>query len=230
MNGRSAVLEIAYSLRDFLFPPSCPSCGGMLPGDDIVCSECIDEFTGKALNYVAPHRIMEHASEISILLPYNSSCRTIVHALKYDGMPSLGLVFGRLMAMKLLKKSSLPGNTILIPVPLHPAKLKERGYNQSERLAAGFASFSQHDVCNDLLKRTRKTETQTALGHEERAENVRNAFVYSGEKTLAGCDVILIDDVLTTGSTVSACVEALKSGGAGNITVSVLATPDMGSE
>ncbi len=230
MNGRTAVLEIAYSLRDFLFPPSCPSCGGMLPGDDIVCSDCIDEFTGEALNYDTPHRTMEHAAEISVLLPYNSSCRTIVHALKYNGMPSLGLVFGRLMAMKLLKKSNLPGNTILIPVPLHPARLKERGYNQSESLAAGFASFSQHDVRSGLLKRTRKTGTQTALGHEERAENVRNAFVYSGEKTLAGCDVILIDDVLTTGSTMSACVEALKSGGAGNITVSVLATPDMGSE
>ena len=230
MNSRTAVLEIVHSIKDFLFPPACPLCEGMLTDDEILCSTCIDTFAEEALHYKPPDRMMESVDLISVLLPYDSSCRTIVHALKYHGMPSLGFVLGRLMAMKTLKDRNISENTFLIPVPLHPVKLKERGYNQSEYLARGFASFSPYEVRTNLLRRTRKTETQTALDHKERAENVRNAFVYSGKKTLSGYGVILIDDVMTTGSTMAACVQALKDGGAGNIAISVLATPDMGSE
>ncbi len=184
----------------------------------------------EALHYTSPRRMVDNIAVFSVLLPYDSMCRRVVHSLKYHGMSSIGFVMGKLMAHKTLRFSPLSDNAILVPVPLHPARLRERGYNQSECLAQGFASFSGHEIHNDILRRVKKTETQTLLDHEERLLNVRNAFVFSGDKHLSGREVVLIDDVMTTGSTMSACVRALKDGGAGRITVSVLATPVPGSE
>ncbi|MBN1293702.1 MAG: ComF family protein [Candidatus Latescibacteria bacterium] len=230
MNGCGAVLEIVYSLRDFLFPPSCLSCEGEITGDGLLCSDCFDMFTAAAFKYKPPQRTIEHVTHYSVLLPYDSACRTIVHSLKYHGMPSIGIIFGKLLAQKTLAEHTLSENTILVPVPLHPSRLKDRGYNQSERIAQGFAAFSGYTLTSDILKRTRNTGTQTALDHGERSQNVSNAFMYSGEKHLSGTDVVLFDDVMTTGSTIEACALALKNGGAGKITVCVLATPDVGNE
>ena len=90
------------------------------------------------------------------------------------------------------------------------------------------SSPSTYEICGNLLTREKNTNTQTALDHEGRILNVRDAFRYTGERSLSGRPVILIDDVMTTGSTVSECTKALKEGGAGKITVCVVATPDIG--
>ena len=173
-----------------------------------------------------PRRTIEDTDSVSVLLPYHDRCRQIVHALKYHGMASLGPVIGRFMAQKTLRLFPVSSSAIIVPVPLHPDRLRERGYNQSERLACGFASFSGHEIRADILKRVRKTETQTRLSPGERQHNVLNAFLYSGERSLAGNDAVLIDDVLTTGATIAACVRALRDGGVGAVTISVLATPE----
>ena len=230
MTSLTAVREIALSLRDFLFPPSCLLCRGTMEDDGILCSPCLDSLAVEAASYPPPRRTIEDTGAVSVLLPYHDRCRQIVHALKYYGMASLGPVAGRLMAQKTLRLFPVSSSAIIVPVPLHPDRLRERGYNQSERLACGFASFSGHEIRADILKRVRKTETQTRLSPGERQHNVLNAFLYSGERSLAGCDAVLIDDVLTTGSTIEACVRALKDGGAGAITISVLAAPDPGNE
>ncbi|MFC1651308.1 ComF family protein [Candidatus Latescibacterota bacterium] len=107
--------------------------------------------------------------------------------------------------------------------------MNERGYNQSERIAEGFSAFSGYEIRTDLLKRNKETRTQTALDHNSRALNVSGAFGFSGGKSLSGKQILLIDDVLTTGSTVFECAKALKVGGAGEIIVCVVATPDAGS-
>lgn len=230
MTSLTAVREIAFSFRDFLFPPSCLLCRGTIEDDGILCSPCLDSLAVEAAAYPPPRRMIEGTGAVSALLPYHDRCRQIVHALKYHGMASLGPVAGRLMAPKTLRLFPVSSGAILVPVPLHPDRLRERGYNQSERLACGFASFSGHEIRTDILKRVRKTETQTHLSPGERQHNVLNAFLYSGERSLAGCDAVLIDDVLTTGSTIAACVRALRDGGVGAITISVLATPEPGND
>ena len=225
-----AAHEVFSSVIDFIFPPACPVCRGAFNARDIICPGCIEAITECSYSYIPPERDLTHVDRISILLPYDSICRTLVHALKYHGMKSTGPVLGKLMAKKTLKDYSPPGNSCIVPVPLHPFKLKERGYNQSESLAGGFALFTGFEICNDLLSRTKHTGTQTALDQEQRALNVRNAFRYSGEKSLCGRPVIIIDDVMTTGSTISECAKALKEGGAGDIIVSVVATPGIGMD
>jgi len=221
----AAVHEVVHAVMDFLYPPACLVCCGSVPGRDLICHSCVRTITDYSYQYNPSHRTVTYVDTLSILLPYNYECRRLVHALKYHGMHSIGVVLGNLMARKTLKKFPLPENTCLVPVPLHPSKLNDRGYNQSERLAEGFASFTGHKIMTDLLVRKRNTGTQTSLDHHERVLNVRDAFHYTGEKLLSGRPTVLIDDVMTTGSTISQCAKALKEGGAGKITVAVVATP-----
>jgi len=226
----SVVYEVFHSVLNFLFPLVCPVCGGSLTANKIICPNCIDAITDFSYSYVPSQRVLTNIEKISILLPYNSICRNLIHALKYHGMHSIGLVLGELMARKTLKEYSSLGKPYIVPVPLHPSRLNERGYNQSERLAEGFASFAGYEIYNNLLTRKKQTDTQTALNPEQRARNVQDAFRYTGEKSLLGRPVILIDDVMTTGSTTSECAKALKEGGAGKITLCVVATPEIGMD
>lgn len=226
----SAVYEVFHSVLDFLFPPACPVCGGSFTAKEIICHNCMDAITDCSYSYAPPQKVLTNIEKISILLPYNSMCRSLIHALKYHGMHSIGLVLGELMARNTFNECSSLKTPCIVPVPLHPSKLNERGYNQSERLAEGFSSFSGYEICNDLLIRKKQTGTQTALDHEQRAQNVQDAFRYTGRKSLSGRPVILIDDVMTTGSTTSECAKALKEGGARDITVCVVATPEIGMD
>lgn len=167
---------------------------------------------------------------VSVLLPYSESCRAVIHALKYHGNPDVGDWLGWFMAMKTILSPGLPDDAAIIPVPLHPKRLRERGYNQSERIARGFAGASGHRVETGLLVRTRATATQTKLGEDERRENVRNVFRYAAEQPLDGQPVIIVDDVLTTGSTISECARTLKEHGAGHVMACVAATPGIGED
>ena len=230
MNYRLSAFEIIRSLLDFLFPPACPGCGGTLTGEKILCPGCKEAIAECSYNYYPSTRIIEKVENVSVLLPYDTHCRNIIHSLKYHSMPSVGLLLGELMGRKAVKDFSLPEHTLLVPVPLHPSKLRERGYNQSERLAQGFASFTGYKIAKNILARTRETPTQTALDSENRVYNVKGAFRYTGKQSLMGCPVIIIDDVMTTGSTVSECVRTIKGGGAGSITVCVAAVPEIGKE
>lgn len=180
MVGGSAVMEALRSLADFLFPSGCLLCGAGCPGERKLCGDCEREMTEAALLYEPPRRSIEHVELISVLLPYDSSCRTLVHAFKYHGMSSVAYTAGRLMARKTLALLGTFTGAPLVPVPLHPVKLRERGYNQCRSIAEGFSSFAGNPVREDLVERTVYTATQTALGHEERARNVRGGVRLHG--------------------------------------------------
>jgi len=226
----SVSVEILHSCLDFIFPPACPVCGGTHDPHRLICPGCIEAIAEQAHGYNPSGRHLSDIDHISVLLPYDGTCRALVHALKYHGMKSLGPILGGFMAEKTLKAGTLPGEAWVVPVPLHPSKLNDRGYNQSERLAAGFSVHSGLPVHTDLVARTRRTETQTALGQEDRVRNVSDAFRYTGPRPLGGRPVIIIDDVMTTGSTLSECARVLRNGGAGSIWACVVATPDPGSD
>lgn len=230
MFGEAAVREIFRSMADFLFPPVCLLCDGECPGEEHLCDDCTSILAERALRYEPPTRSLENVRNICILLPYDKACRTIVHAFKYHGMPTVAKKTGVLMSRKAL--SLLPGyrDALLVPVPLHPEKLRERGYNQCAHIALGFAAFSGQTIREDLLARTVYTGTQTALSQKERKNNVRGVFVYIGKTALTGKRIILLDDVMTTGSTISECARVLTEAGAEEIAVCVVATPDVGAD
>jgi len=111
----------------------------------------------------------------------------------------------------------------VIPVPLHPYKLKQRGFNQSAVIAESLSAHIQAECVTTLLKRKKNTVSQTTLSREERQENVKNAFMT--ERDVTGETFLLVDDVITTGATLNSCAETLKKQGAARVDIAALATP-----
>jgi ComF family protein len=143
----------------------------------------------------------------------------VIHRYKYQR----ALWFEPFLADLLLRASrSVLGSErwdMIVPVPLHPLKKREREFNQAERLAARLGAAVRIPVNTRVLRRVEPTRTQTLLTREERAANVRNAFVVRSSCQLDGERVIIVDDVLTTGATTSACARALRRAGAGDVGV-----------
>lgn len=136
--------------------------------------------------------------------------RGIIHNLKYRNKKSLAERLGKMMA-EAVEATSLP--EAIIPVPLHSARKRERGYNQSELLARQIGQRLEVPVLERALKRTRNTKSQTGLRREQRLENVKGAFRVKDAGAIRGRTVLLVDDVTTTGATLEACGEALALAG-----------------
>jgi ComF family protein len=146
---------------------------------------------------------------------FEGTIRQMVHALKYDNLRAISPVLAQLM-YNYLRENPVPGN-VLVPVPLHSRRLRQRGYNQSALLASELGSLTGLLVIDGCLHRSKNSLPQArAANVEERLNNVAGAFTCNGEK-LKGTGVILIDDVCTTGATLEACAVALKEGGAESV-------------
>jgi ComF family protein len=141
----------------------------------------------------------------------------IAHALKYKEYKSIGIDLGMCIG-ETIKEWNLEID-MLIPVPLHRIKYRERGYNQSEFIARGIASIIGKPIVLNTLRRTRHTQTQTKLNIEERRKNMEHAFelIPNSSPSLSGKNCLLVDDVITTGATTNACAQVLKSAGIAKI-------------
>ena len=155
--------------------------------------------------------------------------QSALHLLKYAGMHSLGVWLGRELGGAIRSDPAFAGAGVLIPVPLHGARLRERGYNQSERICAGIALATGLSVAAGALVRTRNTRSQTELTHREREENVHGAFALRrgcGGREVRGRVVVLVDDVITTGSTLASCAAALRDAGARTVLAAAVAVAE----
>lgn len=132
----------------------------------------------------------------------------ILHALKYRNCPDLGIMIGGWFGHAL--KEAGYSFDILIPVPLHKTRLRQRGYNQSDKIAEGMAATLETIWADDIIVRTKKTITQTGKDRIERFENVTNIFTLVKPEKIQGKQVLLIDDVVTTGSTLESCIMAIE--------------------
>ena len=160
---------------------------------------------------------------------YEGGLRDLIHLLKYHGVRPAANVLGRMLAEVIghLEFAFGSAKIAVVPVPLFPAKLKQRGFNQSE-LAAKIAlklipSRERYGLETDVLQRIRETQSQTGLTRHQRRENLRGAFriMYPGK--ISGGEVLLVDDVFTTGTTVSECARVLRRAGAARVWVATVA-------
>jgi ComF family protein len=145
---------------------------------------------------------------------FDGTLREAIHSLKYRNMRSLAAPLGEMLAD--YWRENVLAADVLVPVPLHVRRLRERGYNQSELLAVRSGQSLGIPVVCDVLRRSRYTLAQTRLSGAERRQNVAGAFVCAG-MGLRGKRVVLVDDVCTTGSTLEACSIALRAGGARSV-------------
>lgn len=147
----------------------------------------------------------------------------MLHNLKYQGMHRIGTDLGEMSAVKMRETGFYKGITALVPVPMHSAKKKQRGYNQSEVIAQKISEVLNLPVLNDVLIKNKITDTQTNKGRQERLDNIRASFLFNSEFNLEKEHILLIDDVSTTGATLEACIQSLQKGGAPEISVFTIA-------
>lgn len=198
--------KLTDTLLDALYPPdvACALCGReTLLGPDRLCADCRASLKS-ASKLTSPSPL----SGIVAAYRYEGGAREGIHALKYHNQARLAPFFADAIVLP-------PDWRIdaVVPVPLHPLKKWLRSYNQSELLAASLCCRLNLPLRTDLLRRVRFTRSQTTLGEFERAKNVVRAFAASPE--VRGLNILLIDDVTTTHSTLIACALALKSAGSG---------------
>lgn len=152
---------------------------------------------------------IEHATSYFFFVK-GSVYQEMLHRLKYKGRSDIGVYLGTRFGHELAQSPDFSSIDQIIPVPLHPDRLKTRGYNQSERIATGLSNAMNIPVNTQSLKRKTYTETQTLKSKDERWENVSSAFEADMPANLNGKHILLVDDVLTTGATIEGCAIALQ--------------------
>lgn len=195
----------------------CVVCDAFLPGAGI-CPRCLLQLPYTKVRGALRNPIerlfwgvlpIERATSMLHYSPKGTTGR-ILHAIKYRGRSNLATELGRMMAQELLMTDFFDGIDFLQPVPLHPQRRRQRGYNQSECLARGISEVTGIPIGN-FVKRTKNNVSQTTLSHEERVKNVENIFAPNTAELqrLRPQHLLVIDDVITTGSTVISCVQSL---------------------
>ncbi len=183
-----------------IIPPICPLCGSPT-SDGGRCSSC-SSWKAAVDGIRSPFR-------------YEGVIRQAIHELKYNNLRALAPTLAGLLS-EYLAGGGVWGD-VLVPVPLHPRRLRERGYNQSALLVEELAGLTGLNMMSGVLSRTRYSSPQArSAGVKERGENVDGAFAAYGDE-IRGRRVIVVDDVATSGATLNSCVVALKAGGAASV-------------
>ena len=197
-------------LLDLLLPPACPGCGRE---GAIVCPKCLpflvrrrNEPAGVPLGLAA--RQPQGLVQIEWCCSYSGVARAALAALKYDGELRLVEVLAEQMAARWARAGI--GGEVLVPVPVHAARLRQRGFDQAELLARAAGRLLKLPVAT-VLERATRTAAQHSLGRRARAANVGGAFAVKpgSRRQVSGNWVVLVDDVVTTGATLSGCANAL---------------------
>lgn len=199
--------------------PSCPRCGRSLAGQRqldgqlLPCPFC----AGKSWAF----------SEARSIGPYEGALRLAVHRLKFRGQQDYGRVLGDVL-YRSVESDWWEAADFIVPVPLHTERLRQRGYNQAE-IVAGQLAMQANKPLRQILVRHQPTNPQTGLSQQQRQRNVQGAFriALGQERWVKGKRLLLVDDVLTTGSTLDACARILRQAGAAEVRVATLAITNL---
>ena len=195
------------ALLDFAYPPHCAVCAADIEAAELLCGSCWARIVPRRPRFRVEGggRAFE---KIVALGPFTGALQQAIYALKFRNQVRLGRALGERMGQCLAEE--LAPLDCLLPVPLHPARQRERGFNQSVEIAAGLGAALGVPVCHGVVRRQRNTRQQAFLSAEERRANLRGAFAPVAALP-ASVRIGIVDDVWTTGETMAACAQAVGS-------------------
>ena len=217
---------------DLIFPRNCPQCGralfdfepclcticqGSLPEANFHLRPFDNELTDKIRGLTRVNRAMAY-----LRFSKKGKSQKLLHQLKYRNKPEIGEEMGRLYGLILANNGFLNEWDVIVPVPLHPMKQKRSGYNQSDKFGAGLSKPLEIKVSN-LLERKKFTDTQTNKSRLQRLENVDEVFELKQGENITRLRIVLVDDVITTGATLSACANVLLANAAKHVDLVTIA-------
>lgn len=218
------IKSIPHLILDLFYPNTCLLCDQFIGSlNEAICETCREKFE--------PLPIKDRRNELEVSdgidLAYSGwfftgGIEDVIHSLKYNDRAKLGLELGRQLG-HLISSNHFKAVDVVTAVPLHKIKHRDRGYNQAEWIGKGVAEQWQIPFSSELLKRNRFTVSQTTLDKEERKANMANAFEVNKLKNYNS--IVIVDDVLTTGSTISACAFTLKNAGVETVHALTVSAP-----
>jgi len=212
-------------LINFFFPCRCLLCDA--PAQTLrapVCNDCWsalegERFTGERQpERLAPLVERDTINEIFFVYRFaeGGTLQRLIHLMKYGGCPTLGVRLGERVGEAIRSASIYNNIDMLVPVPIHGSRYRERRYNQSERITRGIADRTKLPIGHAALRRALRTRPQAALNAAARAGNIEGAFAAIADR-VKGKRIGLVDDVITTGATINECARVLRAGGAESV-------------
>lgn len=226
--------EIGFDLLNLFYPITCCGCGETLvKGETHLCLSCIATLPRTNFHNMEGNPIetkfygkvkMEYASSF-LHFEKKTITQKLLHEIKYNGKKELGKMLGHYFGSE-LAQSRFCNIDLILPIPLHPNRLKSRGYNQSEWIAMGISEAMGKPLVTDAVIRAVETNTQTKKNAFERWENADGIFKVARPNKLKGKHILIIDDVVTTGSTIEACANVISEIEGAKVSAAALAAAE----
>lgn len=217
---------------NLLFPPLCLLCErALVRSEEYLCTHCQASLPHLHLHEERSQLLYQKLTatlpikEVLAYLLYQKSGSTqkLLQLLKYKNYPELAMLLGQHFGTRLHEKGFSENFDLIVPVPLHQAKLRKRGYNQSEYFARGLSEALMVPLLPNLMERVKASETQTRKSRIERWLNVSSIFTLPDPSKARGKRILLVDDVVTTGATLEACAGALLDAGCKELSLGAIA-------
>lgn len=214
----ATLIETFHSFMHLFFPHVCEGCGtDIIDRDTVLCTKCYlqlpaTHFIADKNNLVEQKfygRLQVEAAGGAYYFTKDSLLRNLVSALKYRGNKEIGFFLGRQLGKMLSATDRFDNVDVIVPLPLNPRKEQKRGYNQAEVIAAGVSSVWQRPLLTNVVERKIFTETQTHKDRISRWQSMQNVFAVTNPNALAGKNILVVDDIMTTGATLEACGEQI---------------------
>lgn len=208
------------SLIDVLFPKVCLGCNAMLTDyEQYICTSCRHELPvtnfhlnqDETINKIFYGRAQIEQATALLRFQKKGIVQHLMHNLKYKGYHDIGIFLGEWLGEELKTIPEYQKVDVIIPVPLHPKKMKKRGYNQVEKFAQNLATALEKDYLDDVLMKQTNTSSQVYKNRLERWTSPKEQFVLQNSYKLKSKHILLVDDIITTGATLEACIEVLNS-------------------
>lgn len=235
MKTKEKIANMFDDLLHLFYPRTCVACYAVIDKyEHYVCFHC--ELNLPKSNYfrhtVNPlklkffGKVLIEDAHAFFNFQKGNAAQKILHILKYQNDPEIGVYFGKQFGKELLAKNRISGIDYIVPVPLHPTKQKSRGYNQSEEIGKGLSEALSVEMNINILKRIKATDSQTKKNAHERWQNMQAVFTFVDGADINGKNILLVDDVITTGSTLEVCAQILLENGCNKVYIAALAAPE----